>query len=123
MSSTQMQDLADLERQGWQALSTEGDAGQRFYSQVLHDSAIVLLPGGMALRGKANILAALAAQPWQSFHLEDLEAIALSPAAGIVVYRVSAQRAGSAPYRALISSTYALSDGEFKLMLHQQTPI
>ncbi|MBE9159771.1 nuclear transport factor 2 family protein [Nodosilinea sp. LEGE 06152] len=118
-----MQDLAAIERQGWQALSTKGTAGQQFYSQVLHDRAVMLLPGGMVLRGKADILAALAAQPWQSFHLEDLEVMVLSPAAGIVTYRVSAQRAGNAPYAALISSTYAMSDGEFKLMLHQQTPI
>ena len=118
-----MQDLADLERQGWQALSTEGEAGQRFYSNVLHDSAVMLLPGGMVLRGRASILDALAAQPWQSFHLEDLDVMVLSPAVGIVTYRVSAQREGSAPCAALISSTYAMSDGEFKLMLHQQTPI
>ncbi len=118
-----MQDLIDLEQQGWKALSTEGDAGQRFYSQVLHDNAVMLLPGGLVLRGKADILEALAAQPWQSFHLEDLEVMVLSSAAEVATYRVSAQREGSDPYAALISSTYAMSDGEFKLMLHQQTPI
>lgn len=117
-----MKELIELEEQGWQALSSDGDAGRRFYSDVLRDDAIMLFPGGLLLAGKAEILDSLAAQPWQSFQIEDAQVRSLGETAGVVVYRVTAQRAGSAPYVALISSTYARSAGEWKLVVHQQTP-
>lgn len=118
-----MQDLVDLEKQGWQALSSEGAASQEFYSSVLRDDAVMLLPGGMFIDGKENILKSLAAQPWTSFQIEDPRVISLSESVGVLVYRVTAQRDGSTPYVALINSTYELSDGMWKLALHQQTPV
>lgn len=118
-----MQDLIELEEQGWQALATEGDAGKRFYSSILGDDALMLFPGGMLIDGKENILDSLAAQPWQSYQIDDSRVIALTDNAKVVVYRVTAQREGSEPYRALISSTYSLNDGKWQLVLHQQTPV
>jgi len=117
-----MQDLIELEEQGWQALSSEGEASKKFYSSVLCDDAIMLFPGGILMNGKEEILASLAAQPWRSFQIEELQVIFLSENAGVLIYRVTAQREGSAPYVALISSTYIRSDGTWKLILHQQTP-
>jgi hypothetical protein len=116
-----MQELIDLEERGWQALSSEGEAGKSFYSSVLHDDAVMLFPGGMLISGKENILKSLGTQPWKSFQIEDPRVISLSESAGVLVYRVTAQREGSDPYMALISSTYVLSSGDWKLILHQQT--
>ena len=118
-----MQDLIELERRGWQALSSEAEAGERFYRSILHDDAVMLFPGGVRLEGKEAILASLSAQPWASFQLEEPRVLALSAAAGVVVYGVTARRPGSEPYSALISSTYVRSDGGWKLALHQQTPV
>ena len=118
-----MQDLIELEEQGWQALSSAGEVSKKFYSAVLHDDAIMLFPGGMLINGKAKILASLAAQPWESFQIEEPQVISLSENAGVLVYRVTAQREGTNTYVALISSTYILSDGMWKLVLHQQTPV
>ena len=39
----------------------------------------------------------------------------LTENAGVVVYKVMARRAGSAPYAALISSTYVHEDGAWRL--------
>ena len=116
-----MQDLIDLEEQGWLALSSGGEASKNFYSSVLRDNAVMLFPGGMLIDGKEKILKSLAAQPWRSFQIEDPRVISLSESAGVLVYRVTAQREGSDPYVALINSTYVLSDGTWKLVLHQQT--
>lgn len=58
-----MEDLIELEKQGWQALSSEGEVSKKFYSSVLHDDAIMLFPGGMLIDGKEKILGSLAAQP------------------------------------------------------------
>ncbi len=118
-----MQDLIELEEQGWQALSSEGEASKKFYSSVLRDDAIMLFPGGMLVDGKEKILGSLDTQPWKSFQIEELQVISLSENAAVLVYKVTAQREGSDPYVALITSTYVLSDGRWKLVLHQQTPV
>jgi hypothetical protein len=118
-----MQDLVELEKQGWRALSSEGDAGRRFYRSILRDDAVMLFPGGFRLEGKQEILASLAAQPWQSWQIEAAQVIALTENASALAYRVTARRQGSEPYVALVSSTYVRSEGEWKLVLHQQTPV
>ncbi len=118
-----MQDLIELEKQGWQALSSGSEASERFYGAILRDDAVMLFPGGMRIEGKEQILASFAAQPWASFQIDAPKVIALSEHAGVVVYGVSAQREGSEPYKALISSTYVRSNGGWKLVLHQQTPV
>lgn len=118
-----MQDLIDLEKQGWQALSTDVEASKKFYSSALRDDAVMLFPGGMIIEGKEKILQSLAAQPWKSFQIEEPRVISLSESAEVLVYRVIAQREGGEPYVALINSTYELSGGMWKLVLHQQTPV
>lgn len=117
-----MQDLMELENQGWQALTIIGEASKKFYSAVLHDDATIVFAGGIRISGKEKILESLATQPWKSFQIEDPQVISLSENAGVFMYRVTAQREGSEPYIALISSTYVLKDGMWKLILHQQTP-
>jgi len=47
----------------------------------------------------------------------------VSEQVSILLYRVSARREGSEPYVALVSSTYAHDEDEWKLVLHQQTPL
>lgn len=106
-----MQELIELEEQGWQALSSAGEASKKFYSCVLCDDAVMLFPGGILMNGKEKILVSLAAQPWKWFQIEEPQVISLSENAGVLIYKVTAQREGSAPYVALISSTYILSDG------------
>lgn len=118
-----MQSLLEVEEQGWQALATEGNAGEKYYRAMLHDDAVMLLPGGMHLTNKEKILDSLAGQPWQEFQIEDAQEISLGPGAGVLVYRVAAQRAGQEPYNALISSTYVFKGGMWQLIVHQQTPV
>jgi hypothetical protein len=47
-----MDELVELERQGWEALSSDGDAGQRFYASILRHDAVMLFPGGMRIVGR-----------------------------------------------------------------------
>jgi hypothetical protein len=116
-----MDELLELERKGWEALSSEGDAGKRFYASVLRDDAVMLFPGGMRIVGREPILQSLGSQPWQSFRIEDAQTVVLGTDVATLVYRVAAQRKGDRPYVALISSTY-VRDGEWKMVVHQQTP-
>jgi Domain of unknown function (DUF4440) len=118
-----MDELIKLEEQGWQVLSTEGDAAKKFYSAVLRDDAVMLFPGDLLIVGKQKILESFSAQPWKSFHIEGMQVISLSENAAVLVYKVTAQREGRDPSVALISSTYARSGGTWKMVLHQQTPV
>ena len=116
-----MHDLIELEEQGWRALSTEGDAGKKFYASVLREDAVMLFPGGMRIAGRERIVQSLGVQPWKSFRIENPEVVTLSPNVATLVYTARAQREGSEPYVALISSTYVRDDG-WQLVIHQQTP-
>ena len=115
--------LIRLEEQGWQALSEAGEECKRFYDKILRDDAIMAFPGGMLIIGKRNILDSFAARPWKSFRIEEPRVLSLTPNAGVLVYRVSAQRERQKPYAALVSSTYALDGEAWKLVFHQQTPV
>jgi hypothetical protein len=117
-----MQDLIDLEQQGWRALSTEGSAGSNFYADLLRADAVMLFPGGLRITGRDQILASLGNQPWQSFRIEDPQVLRLSDDAATVVYKVTAQRQGSPAYMALVSSTYVRDEASWQLALHQHTP-
>jgi hypothetical protein len=116
-----MHELIELEEQGWRALSTTGDAGKKFYASVLREDAVMLLPGGMRIAGRERILESLGTQPWDSFHIENPTVIPLADNAATLEYTVKAQRKGSKPYVALISSTY-VRHGAWQLVVHQQTP-
>lgn len=116
-------DLVQLEQQSWQALSSTDEEAEQFYTSLLADDAVMLFPGGMRIEGKEKVLGSLGAQPWQTFELEEPRALPLSKDSAVVIYKVRAQREGHDPYAALISSTYVFLEGQWKLALHQQTPI
>ena len=113
--------LVELEEKGWTALSSGVEESRKFYESILSNQAVMLFPGGLYMNGKAEILKSLAAQPWKSFQIENLEVVSLSENSAVVIYKVTAQREGTEPYKALISSTYALVNGDWKLFVHHQT--
>jgi hypothetical protein len=116
------EDLAAVEEQGWQALSTSPDAALAFYERVLDDAVEILLPGGMRLTDRATILAAMGGPSWTSHALEDLLVRQLTADSALVSYGVVAQRDPSPPYSALMSSVYVRREDGWKLVFHQQTP-
>lgn len=115
-------ELVDLERQGWAALSSTAEAATDFYERVLDRDVMMLLPGGMVLDERAAIVHSMAGQPWSSYELHELRVLSLTPDVGVVTYGVVAQRAGQPAYSALLSSTYVRRAEGWKLAFHQQTP-
>lgn len=118
-----MDELIELEQQGWKALSMAGDAGKEFYASVLREDAVMLFPGGMRIDGRERILQSLGPQPWERFQIENPKVVLLTPNVATLLYRVTAQRKASQPFVALISSTYVRHDQDWKLVIHQQTPV
>lgn len=117
-----MQELVDLEERGWEALSTGGEAATTFYGEVLDHGVVMLLPGGLVLDDRDQILEAMGGPPWASYRLESMRALPLGTDAGVVAYAVTAERELKEPYSALISSTYVRRGDRWRLAFHQQTP-
>jgi hypothetical protein len=115
-------ELADLEEQGWRALSSTGAAAAEFYERLLDQTVVMVLPGGVLLGDRATIIESMSAQPWSSYQLQGLRAFQPTPDTGVVIYGVTAQRGNAAPYSALMSSTYVRRADGWKLAMHQQTP-
>lgn len=115
--------LVELERQGWEALSSDPDKARAFYGSVLADDAYMLFPGEIRLVGKAQILATMGGPAWQSFEISETQTVALSDTVQAVTYKVIAQREVASPYRALICSTYVLRSSSWQLVVHQHTPV
>jgi hypothetical protein len=113
-------DLLRIETEGWEALS--GGTGRRYYSALLTDDAVMLLPQvGVLSHDKA--LDGMDAQPWSWFQIRNPQTVELSPDSAVLHYRVQARRDFQSEYQALIASTYIRRDGEWKLAVHQQTPM
>ncbi len=115
-------ELLALERRGWQALSTDGDAAAGFYERTLARNVLMLLPGGIVIDDRAQVVESMSGTPWSSFELSDERVHHLSDTSAVVAYRGVAVR-GLDTYTALFNSTYVNEDGRWRLALHQQTPV
>ena len=112
-------ELEDLERRGWQALS--GPGGAAFYRDVMADDGVMVFPG-VVMDKPATLEVMNGVAPWLTFQIQDVRVIRVSPDCGMIVYRAEAQRAGEETYRAEMTSVYARRDGSWRLVLHQQSP-
>ncbi len=115
-------DLIALERSAWEALSSSGDAAAEFYERVLADEVLMLLPGGMVIDSRDDVINAMRGEPWSSFELSDERVVDLGPASAVVAYKATARR-GDDDYTALFNSTYVRDGDTWRLALHQQTPV
>ena len=118
---TPEEQLIELERSGWGALSSGGEAATAFYDEVLAAHTVMLLPGGTIIDDRAQIIGSMQGAPWDEFRLEDERVHHLGDGVAAVLYRAVARR-GDHQYTALFNSTYVLQDGHWRLSIHQQTP-
>ena len=121
MSALTLEQLAALEKQGWDALcaSTGGD----FYGRIMTPEAVMVLVNGMVLDRDAVVASLNHSPAWDAYELTDEQLIPISAGAAALVYRARATRGDEPPFEALMTSTYVLRDGELRLALYQQTTI
>ena len=100
-----------------EALGTgSGDAYRRHLAQ----DAIVVVPG--AVLDREQCAEAMDASPgWDEHEITEVRMAQPTPDAVILNYRWRSRRRDVA-YEALMSSAYWRRDGEWRLVLHQQTP-
>lgn len=114
--------LIQLEKDAWQALSTSGEAATSFYDEVLAEEVMILLPGGVVIDDRAKVVASMSGDPWESFEISDERVLELTDSVAVLAYRVTATRHGQ-EYNALLSSTFVREDGAWRMAVHQQTPV
>ncbi len=111
------QELPELERGFWNAAAGDG----RYYIENMARDGLCVLPVGV-LDKDGTVSAISRSDPWDGFEFSDIRVIDLGDDEAAICYRADANR-GEDEYTALISSVYTRHHGEWKLTLHQQTPI
>ena len=91
------------------------------YRAVCREDAVFVMPGMVATKEEA-IAGLEQAPPWDEFSLADVRLRELGVDAAAIVYRFRGRR-GTQRYTADMISTYAWSDGRWRLVLHQHTPV
>lgn len=107
--------LVELERE-----LAEGDGAT--YGRRLDPEAIVVIPN-RALDKSETVAEIDAAGGWDGFAINDAREERLAQEVALVSYRFRGHR-GAFEYDAWMSSVYRRDDeGDWKLILHQQTPL
>jgi hypothetical protein len=109
-------ELLDLERRFWLEATTE------LYRERMAADGLMAFSVGL-LDKEQTIEAIAAAGPWDGVDLDDVRTVELSPDTVALVYRATGRRSGQDEYTALVTSVYARRDGQWQLVLHQQTPL
>jgi hypothetical protein len=105
-----------LEREFWLG-------GADVYRRHLADEALMVFPG-MVLTKPQTVDAIANGRRWTSVSFADQRLVRFTRDTVALIYRASGSRAGQEPpYSALISSVYVMRDDEWRLALHQQSPL
>jgi hypothetical protein len=110
-------DLFALEQQFW-----PGNAD--FYRQHLDDKCVVAFTEMAGVMDREQIAAMTKdGQRWRDLRLTRKGFLAPTKDVALLTYEMAATRENGTPYKALVSSAYALRGGEWKMAFHQQTPL
>lgn len=96
--------------------------GESHYREHMADDARMVFPGPTGVLAGPDILRGLANAPrWRSVDIERKGEIEARETR-VLIYQASGLRDDDEPYVALCSSTYVQRQGEWRLIIHQQTP-
>lgn len=114
----QEMELWELERAFW-------IDGEPAYAQGLAPESLMVFAPPVGVLDRVRTLEAIRNAPrWKHVVFAAERAISAGPHAAALVYEATAERDdGSAPYRAQCSSAYVRIGGQWRLALHQQTPL
>jgi hypothetical protein len=110
--------LLELERQLW-------NADEEFYRDTLSEDAVMVFPEPTGILERSAVLESMdGGDRWRRIEFEDERLIEVEDAVFQLVYRAVAERGGDgSEYTAFITTTYVRTNGSWRLLSHQQTPI
>lgn len=109
-------ELLETEERFWQS---SGDT--EFWVTHFNDEGVVALPMGL-MEKTAVIQRQENARPWSDFAIKDAHVVDLGDDVASISYTAAGRRDGEPDYSAVVTSVYAKRNGEWQLMVHQQTP-
>jgi hypothetical protein len=120
MGDELLDDLAALERQGWESLCDGTSAD--FYGRLMTSDGVMVLANGQAMTRDDVVTSLRHAPTWDDFELSDVRLVTTGRDGGAIVYRGAATR-GDTAFAGLMSSVYVEVNGTWRLALYTQTPI
>jgi hypothetical protein len=109
-------ELLEMEQQFW-----HGSGDVDFWTEHFSDEGVIALSIG--LMNKAEVVQSQAqARPWADFSIKDAHVVDLGDDVASITYLATAERHGQPEYSAAVTSVYARRKGDWRLMVHQQTP-
>ncbi len=120
-ANTGFDELIELEHAGWRSLC-DGTGGD-FYGDIMTADGVMILAHGYALT-RTEVIASLAdAPPWERYEIDDAKVFPLAEDVASVVYTGRGFRPHEPPFVAVMSSTYVRTEGRWRLVIYQQTPV
>ena len=116
-----MDELVELEHQGWASLCN--GTGATFYGQLMSANAVMVLAHGWVLNREAVMASLNDAPPWQSYAISGERLIEVDEHTAALVYEARASRGDDDQFHALMSTVYTRSQGQWRIVLYQQTPV
>ncbi|WP_243226090.1 nuclear transport factor 2 family protein [Microbacterium sp. CIAB417] len=117
-----LDELLDLEHQGWRSLCD--GTGAEFYGDIMTSDGVMVLAHGQILDRRAVVDSLNDVPAWRTYDIAEARLIGLGDDHAILVYNGRAYRDGEEPaFVALMSSIYTRRDGNWRLALYQQTPV
>ncbi|MGW0250664.1 nuclear transport factor 2 family protein [Nocardia goodfellowii] len=118
----ELKELLDIERQGWDALCDS--TGASFYGELMTDDALMILANGMVLDRAGVVESLRAAPPWRAYEIQDPRLVDVGADSKVLVYLGVGYRDAAEPaFRGVMSSTYVLTAGGWRLACYQQTQL
>jgi hypothetical protein len=97
-----------------------GDGGT--YRRLLREDAVIIVPGHVLDRD-ATVEAMDASPGWDEVVFEEPRLVELGECAAAIGYRFRGRRGADVVYEAQMTSTWARAKGEWRMVVHQQTPL
>lgn len=112
--------LLELERAFWEA-SSGGDGD--FYRTRADPEALYVFPGPTGVLTQEECARVVEGNdtPWEWFRIEQPRFLRMTDEVWLLTYTSRAQHQGGHPFSMRVSTVYRHTDGDWKLLLHQQT--
>jgi ketosteroid isomerase-like protein len=122
MADGTLEELLKIENDGWRALCDSTAAA--FYRDLMTEDALMVLANG-AIMDRTAVAEALGhAPPWRAYEISDARLVTSGDGLAALVYIGTGYRDGEdAPFVGAMSSVYQRTDGRWRLVLYQQTPV